>query len=134
VCEILLQGAKNRQERLNQEAEEQREEAAARKKAELERRQQIESVWVHDLTDRMKDWRLGQDVRAFASAVEAEHPAVPPHRARAVGEWLTWARRYADRMETKAFDQVAEVVRLPPNHDRWRWQAEQRGPIELPTW
>ncbi len=134
VCEVLRQGAENRRERLKEEAEKQRREEAARQQAELERRQRIESVWVHDLTDRMKDWRLGQDIRAFASAVAAEHSAAPPHGECPVERWLTWARRYADRRETEAFDEVARMVRLPPDRDRWSWQAEQRGPIELPTW
>lgn len=132
VCELLRKVDNERLLRLRKEVEERQRQEEQKRREEEERRRRIESVWVHDLLDRRKDWSMAQEIRAFADAVESRRPSEPTEEW-PCDAWLAWARRHADRLESKAFARLAQQVRLPPDHDRWPWELRNE-PIQLPVW
>jgi hypothetical protein len=84
---------REREERERQEAERRRIEAERQRREELERRQRLER--------QVESWTKAQQVRAFIDEVErratARGKATEPGTQ--LGDWITWARRHADRLD-----------------------------------
>lgn len=84
---------REREERERQEAELRRIEAERQRREELERRQRLER--------QVESWTKAQQVRAFIDEVErrAKVRGKATEPGTQLGDWITWARRHADRLD-----------------------------------
>lgn len=82
-------------------------------------REQMQAIMVYDLHDRAKDWRKGQELKAFLEAVETHYSSgertLRPDSELAA--WVTWGHLHAESLQKDAIEDL--TFREPPKEKRF---------------
>jgi len=91
----------------------------ARLKRQERDREAMQAIMVHDLHDRAKDWRKGQELKAYLEAVEAhfseERKTLQPGSEFAA--WIAWGHFHAESLQKEAIEDL--TFRQPPKERRF---------------